>query len=68
MRGEYLRIVLIKMGLGGSPPHAWGILKDCVDKNGVGRITPTCVGNTAGKVAERQIIQDHPHMRGEYQR
>ena len=29
-------------------------------------LTPTCVGNTSRKNIYTKLLQDHPHMRGEY--
>ena len=30
------------------------------------RITPTCVGNTLSYIKEHEVLEDHPHLRGEY--
>ena len=48
-------------------PHTWGIprfTKCCSRRAG---ITPTCVGNTKTPKTVEQVIEDHPHLRGEYQ-
>ena len=66
MRGEYdFRLVVLDT-LDGSPPHAWGIPRQC--RAGVRhlRFTPTCVGNTATYYGWHPPEPVHPHMRGEY--
>ena len=66
MRGEYEGEVIRGWSLGGSPPHAWGILVDGLRQPRRQRFTPTCVGNTAegAEIIRRRSV--HPHMRGEY--
>ena len=46
MRGEYYRVFFATFGNSGSPPHAWGILRNRSAKRQSIRFTPTCVGNT----------------------
>ena len=66
LRGEYSPGLLLKNGVKGSPPLAWGIqLWDTVN-GGTARITPTCVGNTDGLGVLIHNDKDHPHLRGEY--
>ena len=66
MRGEYLVSGSQSGERLGSPPLAWGI--HCIHKGQDcrGRITPTCVGNTAIVYPESAPEEDHPHLRGEY--
>ena len=66
LRGEYAMRSLITLVLIGSPPLAWGILDNKTDAwLGVG-ITPTCVGNTIQTLHGLKVLEDHPHLRGEY--
>ncbi len=66
MRGEYRIGSCSRIKHTGSPPHAWGILSFQQSTRPAGRITPTCVGNTAERAASGVFQKDHPHMRGEY--
>ena len=50
----------------GSPPHTWGILKKSLSAKTWSRITPTYMGNTIFKGIYGMIIEDHPHIHGEY--
>ena len=68
MRGEYSFLDGLKDGLGGSPPHAWGILAVFRYHFTSSRFTPTCVGNTRAGSTPMRITSVHPHMRGEYAR
>ena len=52
--------------LAGSPPRAWGILRQPAGGDRQGRFTPTCVGNTRQKEAQNETATVHPHVRGEY--
>ena len=66
LRGEYpfsTKPCLVSLG---SPPLAWGIHYVVDEAKNLGRITPTCVGNTRLKLYVQTSNQDHPHLRGEY--
>ena len=66
MHGEYKKGVRLADLLGGSPPHAWGILDSEFKDHDGRRITPTCMGNTRTNKCVLVSYQDHPHMHGEY--
>ena len=50
---------------GGSPPRAWGGLKNWTEAFLGRRLTPTCVGRTCGINPSVFWIPAHPHVRGE---
>ena len=66
MRGEYPMCLCRLFCQGGSPPHAWGILRRRNRRYGRSRFTPTCVGNTPAAPLVYILSAVHPHMRGEY--
>ena len=66
MRGEYPFRHRINPAYKGSPPLAWGIQPKSDGKRTRRRITPTCVGNTSRPQSGPGLLQDHPHLRGEY--
>ena len=49
----------------GSPPRAWGGRTRGTPESLRKRLTPTCVGRTAGGTALRRSPPAHPHVRGE---
>ena len=67
MRGEYPVKDLDELAAFGSPPHAWGILKEQFKLSNAQRFTPTCVGNTSCFCVLCFHVSVHPHMRGEYE-
>jgi len=67
VRGEYSGWANIPVWSSGSPPRAWGILRQASLPAPALRFTPTCVGNTEFFVCEIVIGAVHPHVRGEYQ-
>ena len=77
MRGEYHKIRIHLQNPVGSPPHARGILVNClniltpipneeIESKPVKRITPACAGNTDQNRTRITFLWDHPRMRGEY--
>ena len=58
----------MRRSVGGSPPHAWGILGRFPFWRAGLRFTPTCVGNTPLPCLASPVLPVHPHMRGEYGR
>ena len=68
MRGEYqLRRKLQEVALG-SPPLARGIHLDFLDFVRAVRITPACAGNTLSPKNKGRQTEDHPRLRGEYEK
>jgi len=66
MRGEYFYKWVVETNKAGSPPHAWGILRQRPSLSAMRRFTPTCVGNTRSHPRTLPLVAVHPHMRGEY--
>ena len=66
LRGEYSDGVEEKHENMGSPPLAWGILREVLRDITLNGITPTCVGNTLKARIIMLLFGDHPHLRGEY--
>ena len=68
LRGEYAKSKAFLRLFLGSPPLTWGI-PDLWGRifNQLG-ITPTYVGNTGYHFHKTLLVEDHPHLRGEYQR
>ena len=66
LRGEYRGCSIDQASDLGSPPLAWGIHWETKKGHWELRITPTCVGNTLPCFPLKSLIQDHPHLRGEY--
>ncbi len=66
IRGEYCWRLATKVGMCGSSPHPWGILRMCKEEITRSRFIPTSVGNTTGRWQESSTGAVHPHIRGEY--
>src|SRR5262249_36837032 len=49
----------------GSPPRAWGRLRDRKAHKTEGRLTPTCVGTTSRAQSRSRTGSAHPHVRGD---
>ena len=64
--GEYVDDLLEALAQQGSPPRVWGILSGVRLAPVHVRITPTCVGNTHRHHLAKPVLQDHPHVCGEY--
>ena len=66
LRGEYsLPSTKFSFKMG-SPPLARGVHMTVIEKSSIYRITPACAGSTNRNHREKSVIQDHPHLRGEY--
>ena len=65
MRGENSPISRSSMSDTGSPPHAWGKLRNDHRHRAGQRFTPTCVGKISRWHITRHCYAVHPHMRGE---
>ena len=65
-RGDYDQVLLIPLCYDGSPPRAWGLLRNRVDRSPSGRFTPTGVGTTSGTASTITFSSVHPHGRGDY--
>ena len=50
----------------GSPPRVWGLRVEIALFGAVMGITPTCVGTTSKSLDSYWILQDHPHVCGDY--
>ncbi len=50
----------------GSPPHAWGALREAAPDHVRDRFTPTRVGSTGGRAPTCISRAVHPHTRGEH--
>ncbi len=66
LRGEYEKILLVKIARRGSPPLARGIQIRDFHFFDFHRITPACAGNTIAYRKHTQSYEDHPRLRGEY--
>ncbi|EFC82256.1 conserved hypothetical protein [Parafrankia sp. EUN1f] len=64
-RGEDDSSTLPSEAVRGSPPRAWGGLREQAGDDVLHRITPTGVGRTAAGNRWPSSGQDHPHGRGE---
>ncbi|KRM34731.1 hypothetical protein FC44_GL000775 [Lactobacillus intestinalis DSM 6629] len=64
--GEYSTVFHQKISKKGSPPRVWGIHATSGTGTFFYGITPTCVGNTSNASEGLTIIEDHPHVCGEY--
>ena len=49
----------------GSSPRAWGKVPPTLPIISLMRISPTCVGKSAGQQQSQAATPDHPHVRGE---
>ncbi len=66
VRGEYQTVSILRAGVDGPSPRAWGIhTREPVQRRGW-RSIPTCVGNTRWRGPPRRAPSVHPHVRGEY--
>ena len=65
-RGEHVSGVILKLGMNGSSPRAWGTLAEDRSPQCAGRFIPTRVGNTAAAQVLVPNIPVHPHARGEH--
>ena len=68
LRGEYSRKCPTNHILRGSPPLARGIHLDFLDFVRAVRITPACAGNTLSPKNKGRQTEDHPRLRGEYEK
>ena len=64
--GEYETINEKIDNIAGSPPRVWGIPIVTFVVCCAFRFTPTCVGNTRGRIAGSHQPAVHPHVCGEY--
>ena len=64
--GEHVLSQSAVHDLVGSPPPVWGTRHELLSITPAARITPTCVGNTAGRQGLRKSTRDHPHLCGEH--
>lgn len=64
--GEHLTMWVRFPRQPGSPPPVWGTQVVTQGLSWLGRITPTCVGNTNGRDEESPLSWDHPHLCGEH--
>ena len=68
MCGEYSIPIFLIHCTKGSPPHTWRILKLLNQvKSKPNRITSTYVENTFLHKSQNMFLEDHLHIRGEYQ-
>ncbi len=51
-----------------TPPRAWGRLPTGPENVPVHGNTPTCVGKTYSASTTRELVEKHPHVRGEDRR
>ena len=65
MRGDNKKIYKIWLYIIGTPPHAWGQWNFHILIRLMIRYTPTCVGTMESNSFLNQLIQVHPHMRGD---
>lgn len=68
LRGEYVCDTTTTDDAKGSSPPTWGIQAGGVLIALMLRIIPTYVGNTSFWLLCWNLVQDHPHLRGEYWR
>ena len=66
MCGEYKCSLILPQYQQGSPPHVWRIPQFNHGGKYIGRITSTCVENTADSFSICSQRRDHLHMCGEY--
>ena len=66
IHGEYLSLVRFQTPVLGSPPHTWGIPGSPYARCPAIGITPTYMGNTWVYTNFYPMIEDHPHIHGEY--
>ena len=64
--GEYVRFVMFRSAICGSPPRLWGIRVSRRNRITGIRFTPTPVGNTWSVAALIVLSPVHPHACGEY--
>ena len=68
IHGEYFSVPTGRMSMLGSPPHTWGIHSGSPLTRLTIGITPTYMGNTISLIVLNCILEDHPHIHGEYSR
>ena len=66
IHGEYSAIFSHLIIVLGSPPHTWGIREKLMTESLLPRITPTYMGNTKLVDQVSPVVEDHPHIHGEY--
>ena len=66
VRGEHCCVMPKCAAMSGSSPRAWGTRIQRKIDAVVGRLIPTCVGNTDSKMRLRTSGSAHPHVRGEH--
>ena len=64
-RGERDQMAAPTAAVSGSPPHAWGTVREAHQQRHDSRITPTRVGNGPAFWPSSALWRDHPHTRGE---
>ncbi len=67
VRGEHMTWPRRLYSFCGSPPRAWGTLKELGGGNFTFRFTPTCVGNITMEAGMVWVPAVHPHVRGEHE-
>ena len=65
VRGEDLDAAWYSVQTLETPPRAWGRQRPMMLKISVSRNTPTCVGKTEGNYYANDMLEKHPHVRGE---
>ena len=65
VRGDDRGVHVVSGEPGGSPPRAWGRLAREGRRRAPPRLTPTCVGTTAGSTTAWCGWTAHPHVRGD---
>ena len=68
IHGEYVGKPPLFRLFQGSPPHTWGIRRETAFISTFPRITPTYMGNTCIFMFQAFLLEDHPHIHGEYSR
>ncbi len=66
LRGDFWQRGTTHGRPGGSPPPAWGLLRDPAPDRRAGRLTPTCVGTSSRPAPRASRVAAHPHLRGDF--
>ncbi len=66
LRGDFLCEIRANMPWDGSPPPAWGLRPLYHARHRRERLTPTCVGTSRSRCADRRPAAAHPHLRGDF--
>ena len=66
IRGEYDPSIEQRLRISGSPPHTWRIRDKITPKDVQYGITSTYVENTYNVDGNIAVVEDHLHIRGEY--